>query len=250
MPRARKTRAELSQDQVLHQIEDANKRISEMRQEVDEARQGHLSPEYLARTAFGTVPAGTPEEIAAARETQDFIDARVKEINRLDNELTKAWHYFNGLQDTPPGRRSAGSDDEVEAEIAALQGRAKRLGAMRGTFREDAHDALDTILASHRARLTALLTASGPFSDADIEEIIRLWSVRDESLAETLHDMVEQRSEFPAVSRATWRSELDTLNRQIEKRRRELELRSSERTASEAEKAREAAEAQFAAVES
>ncbi len=233
----KRTRTERTLDGVLNDIQAGQGFLEETRRQLHAARRGHLPvrPELSKATTA---------ELQAWDERAELIAHLEGEERRLVENLALAWDVAAGLSE-PPGRLP-GSDEEVAAQVRALEARRSALARKAGTFAEDRHDAVEALLAFHAERLDALLAVS-PVGAGEVEEIVRLWSVRDPALAEALHAAVDA-EEGLAENRAGWQAELDLLARQAERRRRELELRAQERAAVAAERERREAEVRLAAV--
>ena len=235
---ARRTRQEVSLDRVLGDVERGREQVRELRENLHLVRQGYLPPERF------TEPHQAKER-EQAELRRDYIESVEAEIARIEGEIEKAWAVAGGLSDAPD--RLPGSDEEIAAQAEALEARREALVALRGRHREDRHDAIDALLAEHVARFEALV--SSELGAWEIEEAGKLWAYLDPALAERLHAAVDARpeSDFAQGSRATWKSEIATLRRQAERRRKELALRQQEREAREAEARR--AEAELALAE-
>lgn len=234
---ARKMRSEITIDKVLDDIAEAQPRLRDLRRQLHEARRGHVPPEHF-REAWDA------DEREQAQARQTHIDALEQEIARLEGELVKAWNVAAGLSDSP--ERLSGDDAEIEAQAAALESRRAQLEQQRGTFREDAHDAVDVMLAMRHEHVEALLAS--PLGALEVSQLIEVWPARDPTLVEALHAAIDGREGFTDGDRSAWEAELQTLARQAERRRRELALRAEERRLAEAQADKERAEVELAAV--
>jgi hypothetical protein len=239
---ARKTRAEVSIDKVLKDIETAQKQLAELRTNKALVAQ-KIEP-------MGAVSEFTEDEAKIHAGKIRFVEESEVEIERLESEIAKAWAFCAGLGEEPG--RSKASDDELGSQLAALEGRQQRLLRLRGTFKEDFHDQIDAVITFHRDRIDALLAS--PLGAEELEELGRVWSWRDESFREALHAAIDSDDhllgarDFAEGSRSSWQAELDLLNRQIARRRAEIELRESERQFAAAAQVREQALARLAPV--
>lgn len=235
---ARKTRAEVTLDKVLSDIEQGKRYQAQLVAKLQETRQGHVPEGYLRPET------ATPQEIQAWQDRQAVIDGLEEELARLNDELAKAWDVATGLSD--PNGRLSGSGEDLERAVRALEARLSTLQARRGTFREDAHERLDIILSEFAARAENLL--AGEVGHFEVEEVAKLWAFLDPAFAERLHGSVDARpaEQFAAGSRSSWEAEMDVLARQVQRRRAELQAREAERSFAEAEAARDEA---LAAVE-
>jgi hypothetical protein len=239
---ARKTRAEISIDRVLKDIEGATKRLAELRTNKALVAQ-KIEP-------MGAVAEFTEDEAKIHAGKIRYVEETEAEIERLESEIAKAWSYVGGLGEEPG--RSKASDDDLRSQLAALEGRQQRLLQLRGTFKEDFHDQIDAVITFHRDRIDALLAS--PLGAEELEELGRVWSWRDESFREALHSAIDSDDhllgarDFAEGSRSSWQAELDLLHRQIARRRAEIELRESESQFAEAAQVREQALARLAPV--
>lgn len=233
------TRAEKPQEAVLRDIEQAKERLVELRSNVARVREKYISPDYLAGGGQQP-PRGTAAEIEAARGMQEYIEWGDAEIARLEAELPKAWAVFSGLSDTPG--RLPGSDEDLAAELSALESRRKSLAFLAGRFREDYHERLDNLLNEYVGRFDALV-AGDKFGEFEVEESARLWAFKDDAFRARLHAGVDahRADAFSPGTRSSWQEECDLLNRQIVRRQSELRAREAERAAAEAETAKQAA---------
>jgi hypothetical protein len=209
------------------------------RRELNDRRGRFLPPGYFS-------PTDTDDRNRAAIEEKALgqLDEQAQE---LAVEVEQLWEKAAGLQDV--AGRLAGEDEEIEQEIAALEQRKMQLDSVhRNRHAEDAHEAVDGLLAFHRERLDAMLDAAS-IGPREVQEIIAVWSVRDPELAEALHEVVDRRTDFAPGTRDDYRKQAELIARQIGRRKAELDLRIEERAVAEAEVERAAAEARLAAVE-
>jgi hypothetical protein len=121
---------------------------------------------------------------------------------------------------------------------------------MAGRFREDAHDSMNALLDQWQQKILGILN-SPELGFGEVEQLVAAWPARDPALAEALHGSVDSGTwtrEFAEGSREKWRQELDTIARQIGRRRAEMALRESEREAVAAEQRKQQAEERLAEI--
>lgn len=226
-------------DRLLRAIGEKQDQLVAVRREVNDRRSRFVPPSAFHETDL--------DDRARAEVEQDALDALDAAAAKLAAEVEELWAKAASLQDA--AGRLPGSDEELEAEIVALEQRRKRLDQEhRGKHAEDAHDVLDGMLAIVRERQNAFLAGPiiGPY---ELDGILATWALRDPELATLLHATVDRRQDFAPGTRDQYRAQVDLLERQAERRRRELTLRIEERAVAEAEQERQQAEARLAALE-
>lgn len=235
----KRSKAEVTLDKVLGDIEQGKRYQADNLRKLHEARRGFVPPSRMANA--------TSEELARAHEQETYIAALEAEAERFERELAKAWDFAAALAD--PVGRLPGTDEDLASGIAALESRRSALVASSPRYREDAHREADAHLDEHAARFEALLAASR-LGEWEFEELARLWPFVDNAFRARVHDGIDAlpASEFAAGSRSSFEAELAMLGRQIQRRRAELEAREAERAVAEAEAAKARALAVAASV--
>lgn len=124
------------------------------------------------------------------------------------------------------------SDQDLTNEIERVRAERRTYARSAGTFREDAHAAIDTLVETAREEFQAVAGSVGHHLSANVDEpvtsrLVRLHIAGSRAFAEELRQAVGRAPAgvFTEVTRAQYQSKLDGYERKIHELEVELERR-------------------------
>lgn len=225
----------------LKDIEALQDELMPLVNELARLRGHHIPPAYFeGKPANRDDVARSEAEAAAIAELQE-------RATELEEDVDQLWREAAETQDDASARLE-GDDGQLEHEIGMIEERRRDLSRLSGRFVEDARDNLAVALRLQRERLDALL-ASPPSRPDLIQAAAAAWALRDPAFEKAMLDRINAATGYAPGPRADWQGQLDQLARQVERRRRELDVRGEERAVADAEAQLREASNRLAAVQ-